>query len=210
MLGWLAFAVATVAWHVPALYELALHSHFWHHVQHLCFLSTGLLFWWPVLQPWPSRPRWPRWAMIPYLLLADIQNTALSAALVFSERILYPTYLTVPRLWGISALDDQTAAGVMMWVPGSLAYLVPSGVAGYAAPERTTDASPGHNASCPQDRLRLSHGCSSARATSSPRRRCRTGGSTQVRRRALVMEEHKALGPWHLRLYRSDTPLFET
>ncbi|HSX78458.1 MAG TPA: hypothetical protein VLQ80_07815 [Candidatus Saccharimonadia bacterium] len=40
------------------------------------------------MQPWPSRPRWPRWAMILYLLLADIQNTTLSAALVFSERIL--------------------------------------------------------------------------------------------------------------------------
>jgi len=66
--------------------------------------------------------------MIPYLLLADIQNTALSAALVFSERILYPTYLTVPRVWGISALDDQAAAGVMMWVPGSLVYLVPVGL----------------------------------------------------------------------------------
>jgi cytochrome c oxidase assembly factor CtaG len=128
VLGWLTFAVATLAWHVPALYELALHSHFWHHVQHLCFLSTGMLFWWPVLQPWPSRPRWPRWAMIPYLLLADIQNTALSAVLVFSERILYPTYLTVPRLWGISTLDDQVAAGVIMWVPGSLAYLIPVGL----------------------------------------------------------------------------------
>jgi hypothetical protein len=44
--------------------------------------------------------------MIPYLLLADIQNTALLAALVFSERILYPTYLTIPRVWGISAFDD--------------------------------------------------------------------------------------------------------
>jgi cytochrome c oxidase assembly factor CtaG len=65
--------------------------------------------------------------MIPYLLLADIQNTALAAALVFAERILYPTYLTVPRVWGISALDDQAAAGVIMWVPGSLAYLVPVG-----------------------------------------------------------------------------------
>jgi cytochrome c oxidase assembly factor CtaG len=128
VLAWLAFVVATLAWHVPALYELALQSHFWHHVQHLCFLSTGVLFWWPVVQPWPSRPRWPRWAMIPYLLLADIQNTALSAALIFSERVLYPTYLTVPHVWGISALDDQAAAGVIMWVPGSLAYLVPVGL----------------------------------------------------------------------------------
>jgi len=124
----LAFTVSTVAWHVPNLYELALRSEFYHHVQHICFLSTGLLFWWPVVQPWPSRPRWPQWAMIPYLLLADIQNTALSAFLIFSERVLYPTYATVPRLWGISVLDDQAAAGAIMWVPGSVIFLVPVAV----------------------------------------------------------------------------------
>ena len=126
--GMAGCVIATVAWHVPALYELALHAAFWHHVQHLCFLSTEILFWWPVLQPWPSRPRSPRWAMIPYLRLADIQNTALSATLIFSERLLYPTYMAVPRLWGISALDDQATAGVIMWVPGSLLYLVPMGL----------------------------------------------------------------------------------
>jgi cytochrome c oxidase assembly factor CtaG len=123
-----AFTVSNVAWHVPTLYELALRSEFWHDTQHICFLGTGLLFWWPVVQPWPSRPRWPQWAMIPYLLLADIQNTALSAFLIFSERVLYPTYATVPRLWGISVLDDQAAAGAIMWVPGSVIFLVPVAV----------------------------------------------------------------------------------
>ena len=124
----LAFTVSNVAWHVPGLYELALQSEFWHDVQHVCFLGTGLLFWWPVVQPWPSRLRWPRWTMIPYLLFADIQNTALSAFLIFSERVLYPTYAAVPRLWGISALDDQAAAGAIMWVPGSVIFLVPVAV----------------------------------------------------------------------------------
>ena len=124
----LAFTVSNVAWHVPGLYELALRSEFWHNVQHVCFLGTGLLFWWPVVQPWPSRLRWPRWTMIPYLLFADIQNTALSAFLIFSERVLYPTYAAVPRLWGISALDDQAAAGAIMWVPGSVIFLVPVAV----------------------------------------------------------------------------------
>jgi cytochrome c oxidase assembly factor CtaG len=123
-----AFTVSTIAWHVPGLYELALRSEFWHNVQHVCFLGTGLLFWWPVVQPWPSRVRWPRWTIIPYLLLADIQNTALSAFLIFSERVLYPTYAAVPRLWGISVLDDQAAAGAIMWVPGSVIFLVPVGV----------------------------------------------------------------------------------
>ena len=124
----LAFTVSNVAWHVPGLYETALQSEFWHDVQHVCFLGTGLLFWWPVVQPWPSRPRWPAWAMIPYLLFADIQNTALSAFLIFSERVLYPTYAAVPRLWGISVLDDQAAAGAIMWVPGSVIFLVPVAV----------------------------------------------------------------------------------
>src|SRR4030095_7976496 len=63
--------------------------------------------------------------MIPYLLFADIQNTALTAFLIFSERVLYPTYAAVPRLWGISVLDDQAAAGAIMWVPGSVIFLIP-------------------------------------------------------------------------------------
>ena len=124
----LGFTVSTVAWHVPSLYELALRSEFWHDVQHICFLGTGMLFWWPVVQPWPSRRRWPRWTIIPYLLLADIQNTALSAFLIFSERVLYPSYAAVPRLWSISALEDQAAAGALMWVPGSIIFLIPAGV----------------------------------------------------------------------------------
>jgi cytochrome c oxidase assembly factor CtaG len=128
IVGLAAFTVGNVAWHLPVLYELALGSEFWHYVQHLCFLGTGLLFWWPVVQPWPSRLRWPRWAIIPYLLFADVQNTALSAFLIFSERVLYPTYAAVPRLWGISALDDQAAAGAIMWVPGSVIFLIPVAV----------------------------------------------------------------------------------
>lgn len=127
LLCWISFVTAILAWHTPALYELALRSQFWHAVEHICFLGTALLFWWPVIQPWPSRPQWSRWAMIPYLLLADIQNTALSAFFIFYERVIYPTYVTVPRLWGISALNDQAAAGAIMWVPGSVVFLVPVG-----------------------------------------------------------------------------------
>jgi cytochrome c oxidase assembly factor CtaG len=113
--------------HTPALYELALRSHAWHHVEHACFVGAGLLFWWPVIQPWPSHPIWPRWTMIPYLALADLQTTALAAALTFADRVIYPTYNAVPRLWGISALEDQATAGVIMWIPGSIAFLIPLG-----------------------------------------------------------------------------------
>jgi cytochrome c oxidase assembly factor CtaG len=119
------FVAANWLWHVPGLYELALRSSGWHYLQHGCFLGTALLFWYPVIRPFPSRPRWSGWLLLPYLLLADVQNTALSALLTFSNKLLYPYYLEVPRLWGLSALEDQSAAGVIMWVPGSMAFLLP-------------------------------------------------------------------------------------
>jgi len=122
-----SFSLATVVWHIPVLYELALRSAFWHQVEHICFFGTGLLFWWPVVQPWPSRPHWSGWVMILYLLAADLVNTAVSAVLCFAERVLYPTYAVAPHLWEISALADQATAGAIMWVAGSLAFLLPIG-----------------------------------------------------------------------------------
>jgi cytochrome c oxidase assembly factor CtaG/ferredoxin len=119
------FVAATWLWHLPPLYDLALHSAGWHYVQHGCFLAAALLFWYPVVRPYPARPRWSGWLLLPYLLLADLSNTALSAVLTFSERVLYPYYAEVPRLAGISVRDDQALAGVLMWVPGSLVYLAP-------------------------------------------------------------------------------------
>jgi cytochrome c oxidase assembly factor CtaG len=123
--AWVAFIVAFWFWHLPALYDLALGSDAWHHVEHFCFLATALLYWRPVILAWPARSPWPRWTMIPYLVLGEFQNTALSAILAFSDRVIYPAYEAAPRLWGVSALEDQTIAGAIMWVPGSLAFLLP-------------------------------------------------------------------------------------
>ncbi len=119
------FILVAWGWHIPALYEIALRSKVWHYVQHLCFLSAGMLFWYPVIRPDPGRPRWSRWLLLPYLLLADVQNTALSALLTFANHVLYPYYAEVPRLGGTTALEDQASAGVLMWVPGSLLFLLP-------------------------------------------------------------------------------------
>jgi cytochrome c oxidase assembly factor CtaG len=122
--GWVSFAIAFWVWHTPRLYELALSSDAWHHVEHACFFTTAMLFWRPVILAWPARSPWPRWAMIPYLLLADLQNTALSAILTFSDRVIYPAYASVPRIGTISALQDQAVAGVIMWLSGAAVFLV--------------------------------------------------------------------------------------
>ncbi len=121
----IVFTAASWGWHVPALYDLALRSPGWHYLQHACFLGAGLLFWYPVVRPYPARPRWPLGLLFPYLILADLQNTLLSALLTFSDHVLYPYYTTVPRLAGQSALADQATAGVLMWVPGSAVFLLP-------------------------------------------------------------------------------------
>jgi len=126
LVAWTIMGVAMFAWHTPRLYELALASSSWHEVEHACFFFASLIFWWPVVQPWPSRRQSSRWLVVPYLLLADLQNTALSAILVFSDRLLYPSYAAMPRLFGFSATHDQVAAGAIMWVMGSMAFVVPA------------------------------------------------------------------------------------
>jgi cytochrome c oxidase assembly factor CtaG len=123
---WTIFAVTFVVWHLPALYELGLRSDTWHAVQHACFFSAAMAFWWPVIGVWPSDAIWPRWLMIPYLVAADLLNTALSALLTFSGSVIYPHYLSVPSVTALSPLQDQSLAGVIMWVPGSIAFLLPA------------------------------------------------------------------------------------
>jgi cytochrome c oxidase assembly factor CtaG len=113
-------------WHSPRLYQLALRVPAIHLVEHASFFAAGILFWYPVVQPWPSGRRWPGGAMIPYLLIADVQNTLLAAAFTFADRVLYPFYELQNRAGVAAALDDQVLAGVIMWVPMSLAYLVPA------------------------------------------------------------------------------------
>jgi cytochrome c oxidase assembly factor CtaG/ferredoxin len=119
---WIIFALITVVWHLPFCYELALKSSAWHAIQHACFFWSGILFWWPILDDHSKRPGW---IFIPYLLLADMVNTGLSAYFVFSGKLLYPSYDLV-RASSLKAADDQILAGLIMWVPGSIIYLVPA------------------------------------------------------------------------------------
>jgi len=123
--AWLAMNASYIAWHIPRAYEFALASENWHNVEHACFFFTNLMFWWPIIQPWPSHSVQSRWLLVPYLMLADIVNTGVSAFLCFSGRLLYPSYGEIPRPFALSALNDQIAAGAFMWVCGSMVFLLP-------------------------------------------------------------------------------------
>jgi putative membrane protein len=123
-LCWLSAAAVLIAWHAPALFRLGMESEAWHLVEHLSFFGTGLLFWWPVVQPWPSVPRWPRWSMLLYLFLATLPCDVLPGLLVFSDRVAYPMYLCTPRQSGLSVLEDQQCAGALMWTCVTVIFLV--------------------------------------------------------------------------------------
>jgi cytochrome c oxidase assembly factor CtaG len=123
---WSLAAAALIGWHVPSAFELALRSEAWHEVEHACFLATSILFWWPVVQPFPSEARWPRWSMPLYLFLGTLPGGALGAFLAFCDRVLYPSYNEAPSLFVITPLQDQIFAGALMWVFGLFVCMIPA------------------------------------------------------------------------------------
>lgn len=124
--AWLLMNTAYLGWHVPAAFEWTFRSETVHEAEHACFFLTSVAFWWVVIAPWPARRSWNRWAIVPYLLSADILNTILSAVLVFSGRVLYPSYLQAERISRLTPLQDQIAAGAEMWVLNSIVFLLPA------------------------------------------------------------------------------------
>lgn len=124
----LAATAAVIGWHLPTAFELGLRSHGWHEVESACFLAAGLLFWWPVVQPWPCIASCSRWSIPLYLFLATLPCDTLSAFFAFCDRVVYPSYLSVPRLFGLSPLQDQQCAGALMWISVTFAYLLPATV----------------------------------------------------------------------------------
>jgi putative membrane protein len=123
---WVTATVTLLTWHIPALFELALHSEAWHEFEHICFLSSSILFWWPAVLPFPSGAPWSRWSIPVYLFFATLPGGALGAFLIFCDRVIYPSYATAPRLFGISPLEDQAIAGALMWAFGTFVYTLPA------------------------------------------------------------------------------------
>jgi putative membrane protein len=128
MTSWLGATLAVIGWHVPAAFDLAQRSAFWHGIQDASFFATGLLFWWPVVRPWPAAERLPRATIPLYLFAATLPCDALSAFLVFCDRVVYREHLAEHGQFNMSALADQQAAGALMWVAITFLYLVPAAV----------------------------------------------------------------------------------
>lgn len=120
--AWALHAVAIWVWHAPSLYQATLGSEWVHTLQHASFLGTALLFWWALLhgrQAGLARP-----AAVIYLFTTAGHTSLLGALLTFSNQLWYPLYDTTTTPWGLTPLEDQQLAGVIMWVPAGLSYLI--------------------------------------------------------------------------------------
>lgn len=121
LVAWVLHAVAIWAWHVPALYDLAVRNELAHTAQHLSFLLTAFLFWWTAL----PRGQSDRNASSLFSLFGTTLHTSvLGALLTFSDASWYHSYQTSTVSWQLSPLDDQQLGGLIMWIPGGFTYLI--------------------------------------------------------------------------------------
>jgi putative membrane protein len=116
------FTVPIALWHLPRFYEAAMRDHNLHILQHLLFISTSVIMWWPILSPVPELPRASYPAQLLYLFLLGIPMSVVGAMITLADDPLYPFYVAAPRVFGLTPLADQQIGGLMMWVPGGLVF----------------------------------------------------------------------------------------
>jgi cytochrome c oxidase assembly factor CtaG len=108
------------SWHVPALYDLALRHSAVHVLEHVSFLAAGSLYWWHLLSPIRARMRLGGMGPVVYMASTKLFVGALGMGLAFAPSALYPYYVHHAHIWGLSAHDDQSIAGLIMAVEQSL------------------------------------------------------------------------------------------
>jgi putative membrane protein len=117
--AFLLYGFALWVWHVPRLYDEALEHEAVHAVQHLCFLGTAALFWWGVLHGRQGGTAYG--AAVVYLFITAVHGGVLGALLTMSPRVWYAPYLDHHPA-GLTPLEDQQLAGLLMWVPAGFAF----------------------------------------------------------------------------------------
>jgi cytochrome c oxidase assembly factor CtaG len=114
------YGLALWIWHTPALYDRALEYEAVHAVQHLCFFGTAALFWWGIVHGRQGRMGYG--AAVVYLFVTALHGGVLGALLTVSPRVWYAPYLA-HHPSGLTPLEDQQLAGLLMWVPTGLTFV---------------------------------------------------------------------------------------
>jgi cytochrome c oxidase assembly factor CtaG len=121
LVAWFLHGIAVWAWHAPSLYSATLTSDWMHALQHTSFLATALLFWWIPVEA-RRRPRAAGTSLV-YLFATAMHTGVLGALLTFAPTLWYPAYAATTMAWGVTPVEDQQIAGLVMWIPGGVVYL---------------------------------------------------------------------------------------
>jgi putative membrane protein len=127
---WVVHGAALWIWHLPALYQATLESELVHAVQHLSFFGSAALFWWALIHGRYGRMGYG--VSVLYVFTTAVHSGVLGALLTFAPRLWYPIYEERTSRWGLSALEDQQLAGLLMWVPAGVVFIL-LGLALFAA-----------------------------------------------------------------------------
>lgn len=111
-------------WHVPALYDAALEHPTVHALEHASFFTAGMALWWPLVQPVPMRRRLTGLRSLAYIAVAKAGLAPLGLHLAWSSSVAYSFYESVPRVWGLSAVEDQNVGGALMMVEQSIVLVI--------------------------------------------------------------------------------------
>jgi putative membrane protein len=111
-------------WHIPALYDAAIESEVVHALEHASFFTAGIALWWPLIQPVPMRRRMTGMWPFAYIGAAKLGLAGLGLYLTWSTSVAYEHYETVPRIWGLTAVEDQNVGGAMMMLEQSVVLLI--------------------------------------------------------------------------------------
>jgi len=111
-------------WHIPVMYDAALNHSGLHALEHTCFFIGGVAVWWPLIQPVPMRHRLTGLGVFAYLIAAKISIGMLGIFLTWSHGVAYTYYEHVPRIWGLSAIEDENLGGAIMMVEQSIVLVI--------------------------------------------------------------------------------------
>ncbi|MEZ4870353.1 MAG: cytochrome c oxidase assembly protein [Caldilineaceae bacterium] len=122
--SWLFFIAIYVGWHDPNFYDLALVHPWVHDLEHITFFASAMLLWWHVIGAGPHLHSAPIWGRIAMLIGIIPANMGIGIIIATADKVIYSYYATVPHIWGFTAVEDQSLAGVIMWIPGSMMLIL--------------------------------------------------------------------------------------
>jgi len=123
-IAFVTFNLTIAIWHLPPFYNAAMAHHGLHIVEHLMFLVTAVLMWWPLLSQLPEFPRLAYPGQMLYSFLMSIPMSIVAVYIAMADHVLYPAYSAAPRVLPLTPIEDQLLGALIMWIPGGIIFMI--------------------------------------------------------------------------------------